>query len=244
MDRFYADDDEHHSDKSNASNMTTPRNVAINLTGGQVPTGPPTPPMTPDIPSMTNNLENMALSKLAPDKTGVTTELTEVPEHLMTSFFWLQDKFEVWAKSDFGGSLVGFFTRVKMQVRLSLTPVDQSLILRIIADPGTNCFILIRVCTLKLFPAWKTRWRSRIEDRVSDYTYYAETESDNTCSGYTFEVASQSSGTELGTIKGIDLLSGQNSACETDTHGVEKAAETYRRKRPPFRLGNRPSWED
>jgi hypothetical protein len=102
----------------NDSNTPTPKNVPINLSAGQGTTGPPTPPTTPTIDSINNTVEKLALGKLTPDKTGVTTESTEVPEHLMTSFFWLQDKLEVWAKSDFGGSLVAFFTRVKMQVSL------------------------------------------------------------------------------------------------------------------------------
>ena len=111
--------DHEESDDEHGSNTTTPKNVPVtNLPAGPVSTGPPTPPMTPTIDSINNNLEKLALGKLTPDKTGVTTESTEVPEHLMTSFFWLQDKLEVWAKSDFGGSLVAFFMRVKMQVSL------------------------------------------------------------------------------------------------------------------------------
>jgi hypothetical protein len=109
----------------NISNTTTPKNVTINLTGGKVLNEPPTPPLTPTIASTTNNLQDMTRTELTPEITGVTTESTEVPEHLISSFFWLQDKLEVWAKSDFGGSLVGFFTRVKMQVSLHLITITE-----------------------------------------------------------------------------------------------------------------------
>ena len=100
----------------NSSHVTTPKNVAKDLTGETVLSGPPTPMMTPPIDSVNTNLEDLAWAKLTHDKSGVTTESAEVPNDLMTSFFWLQDQLEVWSKSDFGGSLVGFFMRVKMQV--------------------------------------------------------------------------------------------------------------------------------
>jgi hypothetical protein len=108
------------NNNENDSKTPTPKNVPINLPAGPITNGPPTPPMTPTIDSINKNLEKLAWANLTPDKTGVTTESTEVPEHLITSFFWLQDKLEVWGKSDFGGSLVAFFTRVKMQVGLYL----------------------------------------------------------------------------------------------------------------------------
>ena len=104
------------NDDDTGSQVTTPKNVAINLTGGEVLNGPLTPRMTPPIDSVNTNLEDLAWAKLTHDKSGVTTESAEVPNDLMTSFFWLQDNLEVWSKSDFGGSLVGFFMRVKMQV--------------------------------------------------------------------------------------------------------------------------------
>jgi hypothetical protein len=108
------------------SNTTTPKNKNISLTGAKVLNGPPTPPMTPTIASNTNNVQGIPCTELTPNQTGDATEAMEVPEHLMTSFFWLQDKLEVWVKSDFGGSLVGFFTRVKMQVnRYMLTNMTE-----------------------------------------------------------------------------------------------------------------------
>jgi hypothetical protein len=107
------------------SNTTTPKNVAINLTGGKIPNEPPTPPMTPTIDSISNNLENLAWAEWTPHMTGVTAEATEVPEHMLSSYFWLEDKLHGWGKSGFGGSLVAFFTRVKMQVCLFLMPTKQ-----------------------------------------------------------------------------------------------------------------------
>jgi hypothetical protein len=104
----------------NGSNTTTPKNVAIDLTGGKVLNGPPTPSMTPTIDSISNNLEKLAWAKLSPDRSGVTAEAGEVPEHMLSSYFWLEDKLHGWGKSGFGGSLVGFFTRVKMQASLFL----------------------------------------------------------------------------------------------------------------------------
>jgi hypothetical protein len=104
----------------NGSNTTTPKNVAINLTGGKALNGLPTPPITPAIDSIGNNFENLAWTGLTPDKTGVTAEAEEVPEHMLSSYFWLEDKLHGWGKSGFGGSLVGFFTRVKMQVSILL----------------------------------------------------------------------------------------------------------------------------
>jgi hypothetical protein len=100
-----------------------PRIIAIHLTGGKVLNEPPTPPLTPTIASTTKYLRDMTRTELISEMNGVTTESTEVPEHLISSFFWLQDKLEIWAKSDFGGSLVGFFTRVKMQVSLHLITI-------------------------------------------------------------------------------------------------------------------------
>jgi hypothetical protein len=104
----------------NDSKTPTPKNVPINLPAGPITNAPPTPPMTPTIDSINNNLEKLAWAKLTPDKSGVTAEAVEVPEHMLSSYFWLEDKLHGWGKSGFGGSLVGFFTRVKMQVSISL----------------------------------------------------------------------------------------------------------------------------
>jgi hypothetical protein len=104
----------------NDSKTSTPKNVPPNLPAGPVTNAPPTPPMTPTIDSINNNLEKLAWAKLTPDKSGVTAEAVEVPEHMLSSYFWLEDKLHGWGKSGFGGSLVGFFTRVKMQASLFL----------------------------------------------------------------------------------------------------------------------------
>jgi len=77
-----------------------------------------TPPMSPNIVSVTASLKDMAWQALTPEQTGPASEVLEVPEHLMDAFFWLEDKLNHWGQSDFGGSLVGFFTRVRMQVSL------------------------------------------------------------------------------------------------------------------------------
>lgn len=120
---IYPDDKQDSDD--NGSNTTTPKNVALDLTGGKVLNGPPTPSMTPTIDSINDNLEKLAWAKLTPDKSGITAEATEVPEHMLSSYFWLEDKLHVWGKSGFGGSLVGFFTRVKMQASLFLMATKQ-----------------------------------------------------------------------------------------------------------------------
>jgi len=73
------------NNNDNDSNTPTPKKLPINLPAGQVTTGLPTAPMTPIIDSINNNLENLAWAKLAPDETGVTTEATEVPEHMLSS---------------------------------------------------------------------------------------------------------------------------------------------------------------
>jgi len=113
------------NNNDNDSNTPTPKNLPINLPAEQVTTGLPTPLMTPIFDSINNNLENLAWAKLAPDETGVTTEATEVPEHMLSSYFWLEHKLHGWGKSGFGGSLVGFFTRVKMQVSISFITTQQ-----------------------------------------------------------------------------------------------------------------------
>jgi hypothetical protein len=84
----------------------------------QQPTGQLTPPLSPNIVSVTASLKDMGWQALEPEKTGPSSEMLEVPENLMDAFFWLEDKLHLWARSDFGGSLVGFFTRVRMQVSL------------------------------------------------------------------------------------------------------------------------------
>jgi len=99
-------------------NATIPKDIMSDLIleGGQGSIASPSPPETPTISYITDKLEGATVSGPEPDKTEITIESLEVPEDMMSSFFWLEDKFHVWAKSDFGGSLVGFFTRVKMQV--------------------------------------------------------------------------------------------------------------------------------
>jgi hypothetical protein len=109
-----------HNNTDNDSKTPTPKNVPINLPAGPVTNGPPTPPMTPTIDTVDNNLEKLAWAKLTPEKSGVTAEAAEVPEHMLSSYFWLEDKLHGWGKSGFGGSFAGFFTRVKWEASLFL----------------------------------------------------------------------------------------------------------------------------
>jgi hypothetical protein len=116
----------------------------------QQPTGQLTPPLSPNIVSVTASLKDMGWQTPEPEKTGPASEILEVPENLMDAFFWLEDKLRLWGRSDFGGSLVGFFTRVRMQVSLpGADLVDPN---RIIPKLGTKCSINTNLYTSNQFP--------------------------------------------------------------------------------------------
>jgi len=95
----------------------TPKSVDKLLSEAQH-TGQITPTTTSSVTSLAKSLDNLACQAEILDKTVALAEVIEVPEHLMGAFFWLEDKLNHWGRSDFGGSLVGFFTRVRMQVSL------------------------------------------------------------------------------------------------------------------------------
>jgi hypothetical protein len=100
MDQFYAKEEEQDEHDSNDLDAATPKIGPVALDGA-VPIAPPIPPKTPSINSVTDNLENMAGPKTTSNKSGVIFESMEVPEHLMSSFFWLEDKFHIWERSGF-----------------------------------------------------------------------------------------------------------------------------------------------
>lgn len=110
------DQDEDHQNARNAICRTT--SPEMNNNSDQELLASTNASQTTDIASIIRDIENTAYPEAVPDRPGKTNKAIEVPEEMMDAFSWLEDKFHQWGKSDFGGSLAGFFTRVKMQVSL------------------------------------------------------------------------------------------------------------------------------